>query len=285
VYKSGNKRRTRAGLTRSFTVGTAVAALVGCIGLSTTLVTNASASTGADGKGVMVMVGPTGNMVEMVDPDQSTYVPDIAGASTADVDKAQTLLDAVNHFCATHTVAGLKGNDWRPGKTLATAQTHLFNPDTKSKGLDPTNPRAALVYDGKVAGVMFNGTPLPYLGTIPRAHGHADMAMAVEMVHVYCTPNLQYAYTPNRQLGVMLPVFHLRLEIRPAIMNLSPVHLRAVRDKVRGYIGMAAAAKATVASKSGPDPVLSAMRDEIRRSLMLLSLSQLRSVWHLMQSY
>jgi hypothetical protein len=48
---------------------------------------------------------------------------------------------------------------------------------------------------------------------------------------------------------------------------------------------MAAAARATVASKSGPDPVLSAMRDEIRRSLMLLNLSQLRSVWHLMQSY
>jgi hypothetical protein len=255
------------------------------MGLSTTLVTNASASTGADSKGVMVMVGPTGNKVEMVDPDQSTYVPDIAGASTADVDKAQTLLDAVNHFCATHTVAGLKGDAWRPGKTLATAQTHLFNPDSGSKGLDPTNPRAALVYDGVVAGVMFNGTPLPYLGTIPRAHGHADMAMAVEMVHVYCTPNLQYAYTPNRQLGVMLPVFHLRLEIRPAIMDLSPVHLRAVRDKVRGYIGMAAAAKATVASKSGPDPVLAAMRDEIRRSLMLLNLSQLRSVWHLMQSY
>jgi hypothetical protein len=253
--------------------------------LSTSLVTNASASTGADGKDYMVMIGPTGNSVEMVDPDQSTYVPDIAGASADDVDKAQTLLDAVNHFCATHTVAGLKGDAWRPGKTLATAQTHLFNPDTKSKGLDPTNPRAALVYDGVVAGVMFNGTPLPYLGKIPRAHGHADMAMAVEMVHVYCTPNLKYAYTPNRQLGVMLPVFHLRLEIRPAIMDLSPVHLRAVRDKVRGYIGMAAAATATVASKRGPDPVLAAMRDEIRRSLMLLNLSQLRSVWHLMQSY
>jgi hypothetical protein len=284
VDKSSNEPGTSARLTRSFAVGTAVAALVGCIGLSTSLVTNASASTGADGKDVMVMTGPTGNKVEMVDPDQSTYVPDIAAASAADVDKAQTLLDGVRQFCATHTVAGLKGDAWRPGKTLATAQTHLFNPDSNSKGLDPTNPRAALVYDGVVAGVMFNGTPLPYMGTIPRAHGHADMAMAVEMVHVYCTPNLQYANTPNRQLGVMLPVFHLRLEIRPAIMNLSPVHLRAVRDKVRGYIGMAAAATA-VASKSGPDPVLSAMRDEIRRSLMLLNLRQLRSVWHLMQSY
>jgi hypothetical protein len=255
------------------------------MGLSTSLTTNASASISADGKDVMIMVGPTGNTVEMVDPDQSTYVPDIVGASAGDVDKAQTLLNGVNHFCATHTVAGLKDSAWRPGKTLATAQTHLFNPNTDSKGLDPTNPRAALVYDGVVAGVMFNGTPLPSLGTIPRAHGHADMAMAVEMVHVYCTPNLKYAYTPNRQLGVMLPVFHLRLEIRPAIMNLTPVHLQAVRDKVRGYIGMAAAAKATVATKSGPDPVLSAMRDEIRRSLMLLNLSQLRSVWHLMQSY
>jgi hypothetical protein len=273
-------------LSRSFTVGTAVAAIVGCIGLSTTLANGASASTGTAGKGYMIMIGKSGNKVEMVDPDQSTYVPDIAGASAADVDKSQKLLDAVRQFCSNRTVAGLKDNGWTPGKSRVTAQTHLFNPDTKSKGLDPTNPRAALVYDGKVAGVMFNGSPLPYLGTIPRAHGHADMTMAVEMVHVYCTPNLQYAFTPNRQLGVMLPVFHLRLEIRPAVMNLTPAHLTAVRDKVRSYIGMAAArAKVTVATKGGPDPVLAAMRDEIRRSLMILNLHQLRGVWHLMQSY
>jgi hypothetical protein len=271
-------------LSRSFTVGTAVAALVGCIGLSTTLANGASASTGATGKDTMIMIGKSGNKLEMVDPDHSTYVPDIAGASAADVDKSQKLLDGVNQFCKNHTVAELKGT-WRPGTSRATAQTHLFNP-VHSQGLNPASPTAALIYDGKVAGEMFNGDPLPYLGTIPRAHGHADMTMAVEMLHVYCTPNLRYAFTPNRQLGVMLPVFHLRLVIRPAVMDLGPVHLRAVRDKVRSYIGMAAAsARATVATKGGPDPVLAAMRDEIRRSLMILNLHQLRGVWHLMQSY
>jgi hypothetical protein len=269
-------------LTRSFTVGTAVAALVGCVGLSTSLVT-ASASTGADGNGPMIMIGKSGNKIEMVDPDQSTYVPNLAAASAVDTAKSQKLLDGVNRFCRTHTVAGLK-QTWRPGKSRATAQTHLFNP-VHSQGLNPASPTAALIYDGKVAGEMLNGDPLPYLGTIPRAHGHSDMSMSVEMLHVYCTPNLKYAFTPNRQLGVMLPVFHLRLQIRPAIMNLTPVHLRAVRDKVRGYAGTSARQTLTVASKSGPDPVLAAMRDEIRRSLMVLDLHQLRSVWHLMQSY
>jgi hypothetical protein len=233
----------------------------------------------------MTMVGKSGNIVEMVDPDQSTYVPDIKAASAGDLAKATNLLAGVNQFCKTHTVAGLKGT-WRPGHTRSTRQTHLFNPDNQSQGLNPANPRAALIYDGKVAGVMFNGLPLPYLGTIPRAHGHADMSMPVEMLHVYCTPNLKEAFTPNRQLGVMLPVFHLRDEIRPAVMSLSPAHLLAVRDLVRAYTG-GTARSATVdrSAKSGPDPVLAAMRTEIRGSLMKLSLHQLRSVWHLMQSY
>jgi hypothetical protein len=142
-----------------------------------------------------------------------------------------------------------------------------------------------LIYDGKVAGEMFNGTPLPHLGSIPRPHGHADMTMSMEMLHVYCTTNLKHAFTPNRQLGVMLPIFHLRDKIRPAVMNLNRAQLHAVVHKVRGYTGKRRAAKVEAASKGGPDPQLQAMRDEIRRSLMVLGEQQLRSVWKLMQSY
>jgi hypothetical protein len=278
-------RRISVRHTRSFTVGTAVAALVGCIGLSTSLVSNASVNPGTAGKHgpPMVMIGKSGNKIEMVDPDHSTYVPNLAAASAKDVRKAQRLLDGVNQFCRTHTVAMLKPT-WRPGHSRSTSQTHLFNP-VHSQGLNTASPTAALIYDGKVAGEMLNGDPLPYLGTIPRAHGHADMAMAVEMLHVYCTPNLRYAFTPNRQLGVMLPVFHLRLKIRPAVMNLNSAQLQAVVAKVRGYTGRSAATKATRPARGGPDPVLAAMRTEIRRSLMVLSEHQLRSVWRLMQSY
>lgn len=267
--------------TRSFTIGTAVAALVGCIGLSTTLVSYASGSH--QSKGPMIMIGSTGNKVEMVDPDQSTYVPKVGAASAKDHAYAQNLLDGVNNFCANHTVAMLKGT-WRPGLTRSTAETHLFNP-VHSQGVNPRSPTAALIYDGKVAGEMFNGTPLPHLGSIPRPHGHADMSMSMEMLHVYCTKNLTYAFTPNRQLGVMLPIFHLRDKIRPAVMNLNTAQLHAVVTKVRGYTGKMQTAKAQVATKSGPDPVLQAMRDEIRQSLMVLSQHQLRSVWNLMQSY
>jgi hypothetical protein len=267
------------------TVGTAAAALVGCIGLSTTLVSNAAMDPGATAKGPMIMIGKTGNKVEMIDPSMSTYVPNMGAASARDIAKAQNLLDGVNKFCRTHTVAGLKAT-WRPGRDRFTQQTHLFNPNPNSKGLNPANPRAALVYDGRIGGVMFNGSPLPYLGSIPRAHGHADMSMPVEMVHVYCTGNLKQAFTPNRQLGVMLPVFALRDKIRPAVMNLSPAHLRAVVAKVRTYTGAkASSAKVLAQALGGPDPVLAAMRDEIRRSLMVLTRYQLRSVWNLMQSY
>jgi hypothetical protein len=55
--------------------------------------------------------------------------------------------------------------------------------------------------------------------------------------------------------------------------------------KVRGYTGKRQAAKVGTSAKGGPDPQLQAMRDEIRRSLMVLGEQQLRSVWKLMQSY
>jgi hypothetical protein len=270
---------------RSLTVGTTVAALMGCIGLSATVVSYAagSASSSHHTKHPMVMTGPTGNKVEMVDPDHSTYVPKVRAASDKDRAYAKKLLGGVNRFCSNHTVAQLKPT-WRPGHTRSTEQTHLFNP-VHSEGVHPASPTAALIYDGKVAGEMFNGTPLPHLGSIPRPHGHADMTTSMEMLHVYCTPNLKYAFTPNRQLGVMLPIFRLRDKIRPAVMDLNPTQLHAVVHKVRGYTGKTQAAKVLATSKRGPDPRLAAMRDEIRRSLMVLSQHQLRSVWRLMQSY
>lgn len=284
-------------LAKSFACGTAVLVLAGSVGLSTALVSAASggAHTASqsglrtDGMDGSVYIGPTGNMVEMVAPDNSTYIPDIAAASATDVTKAQRLLDGANQFCRTHTVAWVKAN-WRPGKSNPSNPTHYFNPDPNSRGLDPSNPRAALVYDGQMGGVMLTGAPLPYMGTIPRAHSHTTMtmggAMGVEMVHVYCTEGLKEAFTPNRMLGVKAAMIELRLMIRPAIMNLDKAQLREVRALVRSCCGDRLAPVAPdYTDTSGADPVLKAMRTEIRNSLMLLTEAQLRSVWSLMQSY
>jgi hypothetical protein len=92
---------------KSLTVATTVAALVGCIGLSATVVSYAagSASSSHHSKRPMVMTGPTGNKVEMVDPDHSTYVPKIRSASDKDRAYAKKVLGGVNKFCANHTVA------------------------------------------------------------------------------------------------------------------------------------------------------------------------------------
>jgi hypothetical protein len=280
-----NDEGHRMSLTRSVKTAAVVVALTGTIGVSPALISFASASPGAShhSRHPRTMTGPTGNKIEMVDPDHSTYVPRIRAASAKDRAHATRLLRGVNRFCANHTVAQLKPR-WRPGHTKSTRQTHLFNP-AHSQGVHPRSPTAALIYDGKVAGEMFNGTPLPHLGSIPRAHGHADMSSAMEMLHVYCTPNLKYAFTPNRQLGVMLPVFHLRDKIRPAVMNLNRAQLHAVVHKIHGYTGKRQGATGGTAAKAGPDPQLQAMRNEIRRSLMVLSQHQLRSLWHLMQSY
>lgn len=163
--------------------------------------------------------------------------------------------------------------------------THLFNPSSDSKGLKVANPRAALVYDGKLSGVMFTGVPLPYMGTIPRAHAHT-MDRPVEMVHVYCTRNLKDAFTPNRVLGVLADTIALRLKIRPAVTDLKGSQLREVRALVRDYAGdrLAPVAPSETGGDGGPDPVLQAMRTEIRHALMLLTERHLRSVWRLMQS-
>ncbi len=120
---------------------------------------------GDGGKGEPVVIGATCNKVEMAQPHNSTYVPNIAGASAADRAKAQKLLDGVNNFCRTHSAAAVMST-WRPGLSNATDPTHFFNPE-RSRGLDPANPRAALVYDGQLGGVMFTGRPLPPLGSIP----------------------------------------------------------------------------------------------------------------------
>lgn len=240
-----------------------------------------------DGK---VIIGPSGNKVELIDPGKSTYVPKIAAASAADRAKAQKWLDGVNSFCRNHTAAGIKSR-WQSGTSNPSSPTHYFNPDHQSAGMHPANPKAALIYDGKLDGVMFTGKPLPYLGSIPRAHSHygmgMSMSMEVEMVHVYCTANLKDAYTPNRTIGVLGDLRELRDIIRPAILDLNKAQLRAVRTMVRGYAGDELQPVEPIGSSGdgGPDPVKQAMRTEIRHSLMLLTEHQLRNVWSLMQSY
>jgi len=242
--------------------------------------------------GAHVMVGPSGNRIEMVAPHQSRYVPKILKAPKRSRTKARTLLSGVNRFCQSRSLADLKAR-WRPGNDHPAHPTHYFNPRRGARGIHPARPRAALVYDGRIGGVMFTGKPLPYLGKIPRAHGHHHMAMGshrgVEMVHVYCRSNLtvksmREAFTPNRQLGVMADTIRLRLRIRPAVMDLNRRQLREVRDKVRGYVGARHHVRQS-AQRGGPDPRLRAMRVEIRKSLMRLDEAQLRSVWRLMKSY
>jgi hypothetical protein len=189
----------------------------------------------------------------------------------------------VNEFCDRHPVETLT-DTWLPGPSAPPGATHRFNPDRDSRGLDPANPRAALVYAGKLGGVMFVGRPLPSLGSIPRPHHHDDKPS--EMLHVYCTNNLRDAFTPSRRLGVKADLPPLRLWIRPAVMDLDEAQLREVLDRVRGYAGDDLAAVTPVEQvDGGPDPVLQALRTEIRRSLMLLDEPQLRSIRSLMRAY
>jgi hypothetical protein len=211
----------------------------------------------------------------MAGPAESRYVPDVAGASAADRRKARQLLDGVNEFCEGHSAETL-AETWQPSTSGA---SHHGNPDSDSRGLDPANPRAALIYDGELSGVMFVGRPLPSLGSIPRAHSH-DPSTSTEMVHVYCTDNLREAFTPNRQLGIKADLQPLRQSIRPAVMNLDEVQLRTVLARVRGYARdeVVNVTPLTTSSGGGPDPVLQAMRTEIRRSLLALDERQLRKV-------
>lgn len=223
-----------------------------------------------------VTVGPTCNLVETSTPAGSRYVPDVAGASAADRAEAQTLLNGVNDFCRGSSAAQIRST-WRPGLSDPTP-THFFNPEPMGRGLDPAHPKAALIYDGELAGVMFTGRPLPSLGSIPRPHTH-DPSESFEMLHVYCTGNLEEAFTPNRTLGVNADTIRLRLNIRPALMDLDDQQLRALLTKVRDYAGKQLAPVAPVEFDRGvADPLLQATRTEIRSSLMLLSESQLRSL-------
>lgn len=232
-----------------------------------------------------VTTGPTCNQVEMAGPAESTYVPDIAAASVVDRRKAQRLLDGVNEFCDRHSGETL-AETWRPGPSSPPGASHHGNPDSDSRGLDPANPRTALIYDGELDGVMFVGRPLPSLGSIPRAHS-PDPSTPTEMVHVYCTTNLREAFTPNRQLGIKADLQPLRQSIRPAVMSLDESQLRTVLARVRGDAGDDVVNVTPVENSAdgGPDPVLQAMRTEIRRSLLFLDERQLRRLQSLIRSH
>ena len=224
-----------------------------------------------------VMVGPTCNTVEMVAPGDSTYRPDVAAATPADRARARKLLRGVNEFCRTHSAQEVMA-EWTPGDTNPSKPTHYFNPDGRgSLGLDPTNPRAVLVYQQRIGGVMLTGIPLPFLGSIPRAHSH-DMSRPREMVHVYCTTDLADAFTPDRRLGVMADVIDLRGEVRPLVSGLVQPQLGEALRFARGHAG---AELRRVGPREAPptslaDPSLWAKREELRQSLMLLGEPQLR---------
>jgi hypothetical protein len=229
------------------------------------------------------MVGPTCNRVEMVGPEESTYRPDVAGATRADRARARRLLTGVNEFCRTHSARGLMA-DWLPGDTNPGRPTHFFNPEGRgSLGLDPSHPRAALIYQQRLGGVMFTGVPLPSLGSIPRAHSH-DMSGDREMVHVYCTRNLRDAYTPNRRLGVMADTIALRQKARPLVSQLVQPQLGAVLSIVRTDAGVDLQRVDPGASTvpRSVDPALWARRQEVRESLLLLREPQLRRVLRLL---
>jgi hypothetical protein len=290
------RQRGEMNINKSVASRAAAGVIVATLALATPLTpssgigaTQTSASMGA----THTHTGPSGNKVEMVDPNESRYVPNVRQAPARSRTKARELLAGVNQFCQSQSPADIEAT-WRAGHSNPASPTHYFNPEPGSSGLDPANPKAALMDHGRIGGVMFTGQPLPYLGTIPRAHGHDAMAMGsgegVEMVHVYCRSNLRVksireAFTPNRQLGVLADTIKLRLRIRPAVMDLNRRQLRQVRTKIRGYVGRPQDTQVSSTGSGGPDPVLQAMRTEIRESLMTLNEPQLRSVWRLMRSY
>lgn len=246
--------------------------------------TDHHAEEGHGGSNGPVTVGPTCNLLEAAAPPMSSYVPDVAAAAAADRRTARELLDGVNEFCRTHTAADIT-TEWRPGTSNPNGATHYFNPSPGSKGLDPANPRAALIYGGELGGVMFTGKPLPRLGSIPRAHSH-DSTEPVEMVHVYCTDDLAEAFTPSRLLGVNADAVALRARLRPAVMALSDARLARVLAHVRRVAGdeLPPVEPFRTAAGDGPDPVRQAMRSELRRSLLILSEEQLRELSTRMRS-
>ena len=226
-----------------------------------------------------LMVGPTCNLSEMVAPPSSTYRPDVRGASRADRARARSLLRGVNSFCRSHSASELMAG-WVPGTGDETPATHFFNPDRRgSLGLDPSNPRAALIYRHEIGGVMFAGTPLPPLGSIPRTHTH-DASRPREMLHVYCTTNLAEAFTPNRQLGVMAASIALRQKIRPQVAHLVNPRLTVILRNVRGDLGdeLSRVGPPAIATPEPTHPIQRAKRDEIRRSLLFLTEPKLRTV-------
>ena len=237
----------------------------------------------AHGQPGPVVLGPTCNIVEPAAPPDSTYRPDVRAASRADRARARRLLSGVNEFCRSHTASDITST-WLAGQANETSPTHFFNPDRRgSLGLDPTNPRAVLVYRQGIGGLMFTGTPLPRLGSIPRAHTH-DPSRPREMLHVYCADDLAEAFTPSRELGVLADSIVLRQKIRPRVAGVVDPRLAAVHRRMSSYVGheLPPAAPRTDTAQL-VDPVLRARRDQIRQSLVLLTEPELRMVWALVR--
>ncbi len=81
--------------------------------------------------GAHVMVGPSGNRIEMVAPHQSRYVPKILKAPKRSRTKARTLLSGVNRFCQTG-----RWRTSRPDGVLATT-TRRTRRTTSTRAVAP----------------------------------------------------------------------------------------------------------------------------------------------------
>src|SRR4051812_12083801 len=94
----------------------------------------ATSAAAAHHKHAEIFTDENGNTVEMIDPGQSSYIPDVAAASDGDVAKARQILAGVQEFCRTHSVKHIKAH-WSPGGMGGGMHMKAMQPMTGMSGM------------------------------------------------------------------------------------------------------------------------------------------------------
>jgi hypothetical protein len=169
----------------------------------------------------------TGNRIaDYEDCNGTGYVPDIANADQQSKDIAFAVFKNALKFCTQYPDhAALEAAGWWGEKGLEQG-SHWRNPSPDANGstiattqdvIDAAAyPNAAVVGEpnARVSQLMWEGSEIAYIGTIPRVHDHQH-AQKHEMLHIQCAPTME-AMFGFEQLNNIVPVEELQAALAAA---------------------------------------------------------------------
>ncbi len=211
---------------KSFTIASAIALLAASLAILSAGLPNAAAAP--KDPSCNTYTSATGNKVaDYEDCIGKGYVADVAGADATSQATAFAIFKNALTFCTKYPdYKALEKAGWKGEKGLEQG-SHWRNPNPDADGstIATTDdviraaafPNAAVVGEpnARVSQLMWEGSNIAYVGTIPRIHDHQH-GKKHEMLHIQCAPTMEGMFG-FEQLNNIVPVEELEVALAAAM--------------------------------------------------------------------